>query len=331
MIKAWTLSLLLFVALLVASLFVGIIDVGLSGLFSGGQDYSILVVSRIPRAIAIVLTGASLAIAGLIMQMMVRNRFVEPMTAGSGASAALGILLVTILMPAASIMTKMLVASIVSLVGTMGLMLLIRRLPVHQPLLAPLVAIAYGSVIEALVRFLAYQNDLLQYLEVWLHGGDFSGILQGRYELLWLAGLLGILAYLVADQFTILGLGKEVGINLGLNYHQIIAFGLVLVSLISALTVVTVGIIPFVGLVVPNIVSRWLGDNLRMTLPVSALMGASLVLVSDLIGRLVHHPFEIPVSTIFGVVGTILFLWLLYAPAGSNHSKSRQVDKGGQC
>lgn len=321
MTKAWLISLLLFCSLLVASLFVGVIDVGLQNVLSGGEDLSVLLISRIPRAIAIVLTGASMAIAGLIMQMMLGNRFVEPMTAGSGASAALGIFLITFLAPAASILTKMLAASAVSLLGTLGLIQLIRRLPVHQPLLVPLVGIAYGGVIQALVTFLAYQTDLLQYLEVWFHGGDFSGVLQGRYELLWLAGLLSILAYLVADQFTILGLGKDVGINLGLNYRQIVTFGLLLVSLVSALTVVTVGMIPFIGLVVPNIVSRWLGDNLRTTLPVTALMGASLVLVSDLLGRLVRYPFEIPVSTIFGILGTVIFLWLLSAPAKSSYAK----------
>lgn len=305
---------MIFSLLLAGSLFVGVIDLGLDGLMSGGEDLSVFVVSRIPRALAIVLTGASMAIAGLIMQMIVGNRFVEPMTAGTGSSAALGVLLVTFLLPGASILVKMLVASLVALTGTAGLLVLIRRLPGHQPLLVPLVGIAYGGVIGALVTFIAYQTDLLQYLEVWFNG-EFSGILQGRYELLWIAGLLGVCAYLVADQFTILGLGKDVSINLGLKYNQILTLGLAIVSLVSALTVVTVGMIPFVGLVVPNIVSRWLGDNLRQTLPVTALMGAALVLVSDLIGRVVRYPFEIPVGTIFGIIGTILFLWLLYVPA----------------
>lgn len=327
MTKRWIFSLLIFSLLLVASLFVGVMDVGMKDLLSGGEEYSVLLVSRIPRAAAIVLTGASMAIAGLIMQMIVGNRFVEPMTAGTGSSAALGVLLVTFLLPSASIFIKMLVASLVALVGTGGLLFLIRRLPDHQPLLVPLVGIAYGGVIGAFVTFIAYQTELLQYLEVWFNG-EFSGILQGRYELLWIAGLLGICAYMVADQFTILGLGKDVSINLGLKYNQILTLGLTIVSLVSALTVVTVGMIPFVGLVVPNIVSRWLGDNLRQTLPVTALMGAALVLVSDLIGRIVRYPFEIPVGTIFGIVGTILFLWLLYVPAKPSAPRRKLSDGG---
>ena len=72
--------------------------------------------------------------------------------------------------------------------------------------------------------------------------------------------------------------------------------------------------IPFVGLVVPNVVSRVMGDNLRRTLPFVALTGAGLVLACDLIGRVVRYPYEIPVGTVFGVVGSVIFLWLLLRP-----------------
>ena len=330
MLKGWLIALLLFGCGLIASLFIGVVDMTLADLFRVGDAVSILLESRIPRTLAIVLTGASMAVAGLIMQMIVANRFVEPMTAGSGSSAALGILLVSVLMPSASLFIKMLVACAVSVLGTFGFLALVRRLPPHQPLLVPLVGLAYGGVIGAIVTFIAWQTDMMQYLDTWMNG-EFSGILQGRYELLWIAGILTILAYLVADQFAILGLGKDVSINLGLNYRQIVRLGLVIVSLISALTVVTVGIIPFVGLVVPNIISRWLGDNLRVTLPITALTGASLVLLSDLIGRIVRYPFEIPVGTIFGIIGALVFLWLLYVPAPSSRpitsAKSGPSDK----
>jgi iron complex transport system permease protein len=233
-------------------------------------------------------------------------------------------------MPAASIFTKMLIACLVALAGTAGFLMLVRRLPPHQPLLVPLVGIAYGGVIGAIVTFIGYQTDMHQYIEVWFNG-EFSGILQGRYELLWLAGILTLLAYFVADQFAILGLGKNVSINLGLNYTQIVRLGLLIVSLITAMTVVTVGMIPFVGLVVPNIISRWLGDNLRQTLPVTALMGASLVLASDLIGRLVRYPFEIPVGTIFGIVGAVIFLWILYMPATAKRGQKAGKREASKC
>ena len=161
--------------------------------------------------------------------------------------------------------------------------------------------------------FIAYQNDLLQYLAVWMNG-EFSGVLVGRYELLWVSGAAAAAAYFVADRFTIASLGREASLGLGLDYRRIVGIGLVMVAVITALVVVTVGMIPFVGLVVPNVVSRVMGDNLRRTLPFVALTGAGLVLVCDLIGRVVRYPYEIPVGTVFGVVGSVIFLWLLLRP-----------------
>lgn len=309
--KGWALGLVLLLFGALASLFVGVIDIGITRFLDDPESLKILLVSRLPRTVAIILTGASMAVAGLVMQMIVCNRFVEPMTAGAGQGAALGVLLASIFLPASSIFIKILIACLTSLLGSACFILIIRRLPPHQPLLIPLVGLIYSGIIGAIVIFIGYQTDLLQYVEIWLTG-EFSGILQGRYELLWIAGILTIVAYIVADQFAILGLGRDVSINLGLRYKDIVRLGLIIISIITAITVVTVGIIPFVGLVVPNIISRWLGDNLRQTLPITALMGANFVLISDLIGRILRHPFEIPVGTIFGIIGAFAFLWFLY-------------------
>jgi iron complex transport system permease protein len=112
------------------------------------------------------------------------------------------------------------------------------------------------------------------------------------------------------------GLGREVSVSLGLDYERVVLLGLLIVSAVSALTVVTVGMIPFVGIVVPNLASRLMGDNLRATLPGVALMGAGLVLACDLLGRVIRHPYEIPVGTVFGVLGAAVFLVLLYARPG---------------
>lgn len=243
--------------------------------------------------------------------MLVRNRFVEPMTAGTGQGAALGILLVTLFLPSAAIFTKVAVASLVALITSVGFLAIVRRLPPTQPLLVPLVGLIYGGIIGAAVTFIAYQADLLQYIGIWMNG-ECSGVLQGRYELLWLAALVGVLTYFAADQFAIVGLGRATSINLGLKYAQVVLIGLVAVSIVAALTVTTVGMIPFVGLVVPNIISRLLGDNLRRTLPAIAITGAVLTLASDILGRVLRYPFEIPVGTVFGVIGAVLFLWLLY-------------------
>jgi iron complex transport system permease protein len=299
--------------LVVLSLFVGVIDVPLTALWTDGEARELLLLSRGPRTAAVVITGGALAICGAILQMLVRNRFVEPMTTGTGQGAALGILLVTLFAPAAPILLKMGVASITALGTSAGFLAIVNRLPPTQPLLVPLVGLIYGGIIGAGVTFVAYQADLLQYIDIWING-EFSGVLQGRYELLWIAALVAAISYFAADQFAIVGMGRTASINLGLNYGQVVVVGLLSISIVTALTVVTVGMIPFVGLVVPNIVSRLAGDNLRETLPLTAMMGATLVLASDIVGRLVRYPYEIPVGSVFGVLGAFVFLWLLYAP-----------------
>ncbi|KZY53699.1 iron chelate uptake ABC transporter family permease subunit [Sulfitobacter sp. KE29] len=303
----------LLVILSVASLFVGVIDLSWAALWSDPAALELLVVSRAPRTIAVVISGGALAVSGAIMQMLVRNRFVEPMTAGTGQGAALGILLVTLFAPGASIFVKMVLASLTALAAGAGFLAIVQRLPPTQPLLVALVGLIYGGILGAAVTFIAYQADLLQYVEIWMNG-EFSGVLQGRYELLWLVALVAALTYLAADQFAIIGMGRTASINLGLNYGQTMVLGLLAISIVTALTVVTVGLIPFVGLVVPNIVARLAGDNLRRSLPLTGMTGAGLVLLCDILGRLIRYPYEIPVGTVFGVVGALLFLWLLHGP-----------------
>jgi iron complex transport system permease protein len=275
----------------------------------------LVVVSRLPRTLAALLAGSALAIAGLVMQTLARNRFVEPSTAGTAQSAALGILAVTLFWPDAPLGWKALGAAATALAGTAIFLALVHRLPPTQPFLVPLFGLVYGGVVGAAATFAAWRLDLLQYLEIWTTG-EFSGILRGRYELLWVAGALVALAWWTADRLTILSMGRDVSVGLGLNYAAVLRLGLVIVSAITALTVVVVGTIPFVGLVAPNLISRFAGENLRNTLPWVAGTGAALVLACDITGRLIRFPYEIPVGTVLGVVGAVLFLGLLFARRG---------------
>lgn len=298
--------------LCLASLAVGVGELSLAGLGRDPQADLLLFVSRVPRTAAVVLTGAAMAVAGLVMQVIARNRFVEPTTAGTGESAALGLLLAALLAPASPLPAKMAAASLTALAGTALFLAIVRRLPPTEPLLVPLVGLVYGGIVRAAVVFIGFEADLLQYVTVWTTG-EFSGVLRGRYELLWLAGGMALVAYAFADRFTIASLGREASVGLGIDYRAMVVLGLAIVAMTTAMVVVTVGMIPFVGLVVPNLVSRAMGDNLRRTLPVVALSGAGLVLACDIAGRLLRFPYEIPVGTVFGVVGSAVFLWLLFA------------------
>ncbi|WP_371418965.1 ABC transporter permease [Agrobacterium sp. ICMP 6402] len=306
-------ALILALTLAIVSLFVGVSDVSLATLFApetSTDSLRVLLVSRIPRTLALILAGSSMAIAGLIMQMLVRNRFVEPSTAGTTESAGLGLLVVTLLAPETPIFGKMLVAAVFALAGTALFLRILRQVPLRDVLLVPLIGIMLGGVISAITTFFAYRFDLLQSLGAWMTG-DFSGVLRGRYELLWIGFIFAIAAYLAADRFTVAGMGRGFTTNLGLNYRRVMALGLTIVSLVSAVVVVTVGMIPFLGLIVPNVVSLMIGDNMRRSVPWVATLGAVFVLTCDIIGRTVRAPYEVPIGTVVGVIGSGLFLYLL--------------------
>lgn len=305
------LALALLAALSVTSLFVGVGDLSPGRIVSDPAALHLVAVSRLPRTLAAILSGAGLAIAGLIMQTLARNRFVEPSTAGTAQSAALGILLVTLLFPAASLPLKTLAASLAALAGTSVFLATAHRLPPTEPYLVPLFGLVYGGIIGAAVTFVGWQADLLQFIDIWTNG-EFSGVLRGRYELLWIGGAMVALSWWIADRLTVASLGRDTATGLGLDYARVLQLGLVIVSVVSALTIVVIGMIPFVGLVVPNIVSRLMGDNLRGTIGTVAVSGAVLVLASDIAGRLIRFPYEIPVGTVMGVAGPAIFLWLLF-------------------
>lgn len=308
-------GILVIVCLAAVSMSIGVHDLAWRALFADPSDDSaqalqVLLVSRLPRTIALILAGAALSVSGLIMQMITRNRFVEPSTAGTVESASLGILVATVLAPNLPVVGKMLAASVFALAGTLVFLSILRRVPLRSVLLVPLIGLMLGGVIDSVTTFFAYRFDLLQSMATWTTG-DFSSVLQGRYELLWVAFVLAVLAYGAADRFTIAGVGEAFTTNLGINYMRVMAAGLIIVAMVTATVTVTVGMIPFLGLIVPNLVSMRLGDNARRAIPWVALAGSGFVLLCDIIGRLIRYPYEIPAGTIAGVIGSAVFLWLL--------------------
>ncbi|MFC0284614.1 ABC transporter permease [Camelimonas abortus] len=304
-------ALAVFLLLSLASLFTGAGPVSPGAVLAGDPAaLQLLLASRGPRTIAIILAGGSIAIAGLIMQMLARNRFAEPSTSGAVDAASLGMLCATLLLPEWPVMGKMLVAAGFAMAGSALFLGVLSRIPLSSPLVAPLVGIMLGNVIGAAATFIAYREDMMQTFLVWTNG-DFSAVLRGRYELLWVAFAMAAAAWFTADRLTVAGLGHDFSVNLGLSYRATLALGLAIVSLVTAMVVTTVGMIPFLGLVAPNLASLMLGDNMRRAIPLTAALGAGLALACDLLGRIINHPFEIPIGTMMGVIGSVVFLFLL--------------------
>lgn len=310
-VRSLIIGIAVIIVLSIISMFLGFSSVTLSGLLAGDEhSFFVFFQTRVPRTIALILSGASLALAGMIMQMLTRNRFVEPSTAGTVESASLGILVVMIFAPGLDVILKMLVAALFALFGSLIFMFLLRQIPLKSVLIVPLTGIMLGYVIGALTNGIADQEMLLPSLQSYLFG-SFSMVVEGKYELLWLSLPLCLVAYLAADRFTVAGFGEDFSSNLGLDYKKVMLFGLVIISMITATVICTVGRIPFIGLVVPNIVSIVMGDNMRRTAPFVMITGAGLVLSCDILGRLMSKSAEIPVGTIMGVLGSVLFIALL--------------------
>ncbi|MED4017575.1 MULTISPECIES: ABC transporter permease [Sutcliffiella] len=302
---------ILLIILSIISLFIGVKNITpLDLIYWRDDEVQIFLISRVPRLVSIIIAGVSLSICGLIMQQLTRNKFVSPTTAGTMDSARLGVLVSLMLFTSASMFQKMIVAFIFALLGTFIFMKILEKVKYKDAIFIPLVGLMFGNIIGSITTFFAYKNDLIQNMSSWLQG-NFSLIMQGRYELLYISIPLMAIAYLYANRFTVAGMGEEFAVNLGMNYKRVVNIGLIIVALVATLVLLTVGMIPFLGLIVPNIVSLYQGDNLKKNLSHTALIGAIFVLVCDILGRTIIYPYEIPIGLTVGVIGSGMFLYLL--------------------
>lgn len=314
--KVWDwklgLGVLIVAALLVTSLLTGQYDV-----FGADDGAAMFGITRLPRTIALVLAGAAMAVSGLVMQLLTQNRFVEPSTTGTTEWAGLGLLVVMTVAPTASILTKMIGAVVFSFLGTVVFFLFLRRVTLRSSLIVPIIGIMLGAVVSAVSTFFALMTDMLQQLGIWFMG-SFTAVYKGQYEVLWIVLLVLVAVYIFADRLTVVGLGEDVATNVGLNYNRMLLLGTGLIAIATGVVTVVVGSLPFLGLIVPNIVSMVRGDDLRSNVPWVCLLGIGIVTVCDLVGRVIIAPFEMPVSVILGVIGAIVFIIMIVRSTRAN-------------
>lgn len=302
---------IILIILSIISLFVGVTNISVNDILSFNIDkIQILLISRLPRLIAIIVAGVGFSISGLIMQQISKNKFVSPTTAATADFAKLGILFCIMIIPGATIMQKMIISFIFAGLGTILFMKMIKAIKIKNIIFVPLIGMMLGKIIGSITTFFAYKYDLVQNISSWMEG-DMSLIMKGSYELLYLSVPMVIIAFLYANKFTIVGMGEDFAINLGVNYNFVVNVGLAIVSLICAVTIITVGNIPFLGLIIPNIVSLYSGDNLKKTLYHTALLGPIFLLACDILGRFIIFPFEMSISLTVGVIGSIIFLYMI--------------------
>lgn len=319
----------LVVLLSIVSIFVGVIDLNAAAVFRGDMEQlEILFISRLPRLLAILCTGMGMSVAGLIMQQLCMNKFVSPSTGATISSAQFGILLAMVFFPHSTLAEKTIFAFVAAIVGTWIFVLFIQKVKFKDVIMVPLVGIMFGNIIGGITDYISYKYDMVQALSSWLVG-DFSLILRGRYEIVFLTVPLIILAFLFANHFNVVGMGEGFSKNLGVPYGVVLFLGLSIAALITASVVVTAGSIPYIGLIVPNLVAMFKGDRIRGSLIDVALSGALFVLVCDILGRVVNAPYEIPINLMVGILGSLIFLGLMFKRLSFGRSKRKQIILGG--
>jgi len=299
------------ILLSIASLFVGVKSISIVDIFRwDDEQLMIMSISRIPRTVALILAGVGMSVSGLIMQQMTQNRFVSPTTAGTLDAAKMGILFSVLLIGQSDQYVRMLFSFAFTFIASIIFLKIADRIRYRNIIFIPLVGLMFGGILNSITTFFAYKNNIVQDVNAWMVG-DFSGILEGNYEIVYLCIPAVFLTYFYANKFTVVGMGENFSKNLGLNYRAVLNIGLFCVALTVSVVVLTVGAIPFLGLVIPNVVSILYGDNLRKTLPITAILGAIFLLICDIIGRLIIFPFEVPIGMTVGIIGGVIFLILL--------------------
>lgn len=300
--------LIVLILLSITSLFIGVNDITLMDIVSYNKEkVDIFFISRVPRLVSILLAGLGMSICGLIMQQVSRNKFVSPTTGATIDSAQLGLVFAMLIIPSTGLAGKMIASFAFALAGTFIFMKILKSLKFKNAVFVPLIGIMFGNIIGSATTFIAYKYNLMQDITAWMQG-NFSMIIKGNYEMLYITIPCIIMAYIYANKFTIAGMGEDFATNLGLNYNKVVNLGLMIVAIVTVCVVITAGSIPFIGLIVPNIVSMYKGDNLKDSIWHTGLFGAIFVLICDIFSRTVIYPYEIPIGLTVGAIGSIIFL-----------------------
>ena len=307
--KLWTMP---FILMVVAVIILGIISLSVGVYDIKGQDDGInmFFITRVPRTAALMLTGAAMSMAGLVTQLIVQNKMVEPTTTGTIEWSGLGLMLVYLLVPSPTLVLRMTGAIVFSFIGTMVFFLFLRRVKLRSSLIVPIIGMMLGAVVSAISTFVGLTFQMTQNIENWFIG-SFASVQVGRYEYLWLIVIVAVVIFIYADRFTLAGLGEDVATSLGANYNGIVLLGTGIISLAVGIVTAVIGNLPFLGLIVPNIVSMYRGDHLRSNLPWVCVLGMGVITLCDIISRTIIMPFEVPVSLILGTVGSITFILIL--------------------
>jgi len=310
-------SIVLFIILIILSLSIDARrDVNLLTLFKfSPETVEILLISRIPRTLTIILSASALSVGGLIMQSIAKNKFVSPGIIGTTQAATIGVLIAHLFFPGMALWVQFIFSFITSLVASFVFIWFLNKIQFKNEVYVPLIGMMFGALISSVSVMLAQSTNTLQFLNS-IGVGSFTNKTIGTFEMIFFVVPALIMAVIYTSEFNIVSLGKDFSNNLGVNYNKVIMIGIMIVSVITASTFIVVGPLPFLGLIIPNLVSLYYGDHLKKSIFDLMILGSIFVLVCDIIARsalylITGYNFEVAVGFVMGIIGAVIFLYLL--------------------
>lgn len=274
-------------------------------------EHQVLHSVRFPRVLASALVGAAFAVAGTLMQGVTRNPLADVGVLGINAGATFVVAISFVIFPNIPFTLLMILSFIGATCTTLFIFFLGMNVPGGlTPLKLTLAGTVIASMLHSLTAGIAIYFELSQDLAFWYAGG-VAGV--EWPQLIAIAPIIVtvlIAAMLLGKPLSIMAMGEEMAINLGLNTKRIRILAIIFALLLAGVSVAAVGSIAFVGLVIPHIARKLVGVDYRFVLPISALLGALLLVIADLVARTIDPPKEFAIGVIVAMIGVPFFLMI---------------------
>ena len=284
-------------------------------------DHLIIKNNRLPRAIAVLVVGGFLAVAGAIMQGITRNYLASPSLMGVNDGSAFFITVAMVFYPGLSNGSLILVSIIGSIVGALlvlGIGSTIKNglSPVRLAIIGTIV----GSFLSSLGSTIAMYFQVSQTISAW-YNTKVHTVNNDLLKMIIPIGVIGILiAIIIAKDITISSLGEDIAVSLGQRTNIVKYLSMGSVVLLTATSVALVGKIAFVGLVIPNIIRLLVGHDYKYIIFYSLIGGAFFLGLCDLLSRYIGYPFETPIGTVTAIIGVPFFLYMIKTKGGSKNA-----------
>lgn len=289
--------------------------------FGISTDWALTQQYRLPRTLSAAATGVMLAVAGVLLQTLTRNPMASPEVLGISSGAALGVIGGFLLLPALGLSNGVYTLIASGLGGAFAVLLLVIWLARKvTPAYLLLVGIGIAAMMDGIMSVVKLSGDpRLQAMLSWLSGTTYSARPETVWYLVIIAIILFVLSLLLIKPLRVLGLGLPVARSLGVAVNLQSLALLVLVACLSTVSTLAVGPLSFVGLMVPHLATSLGAVQLEKQLPLSALLGAGVMVLADWIGRYVIFPYELPAGTVAAIIGGAYFLWLIRRVPASHY------------